>query len=173
MAKKKKTEKPPREFTRRQLSQFQRQRRRQRIIFGSGIFIIAAVVLIVLIGWYLGEYRPMHQTAIRVNDTEFDMGYYIDTLRISEQESVDAIQGIAISAIREIEMNELIRQEALKLGITVGDDEVEEMEQDLDGVTLGEAESAYSTTQFISNVIVEQQKKVKARKLKKQKEPEK
>ncbi|MFX1425329.1 MAG: hypothetical protein ACFFBE_02675 [Promethearchaeota archaeon] len=44
------------------------------------------------------------------------------------------------------------------------DDETEEMEKDLDGLTLGEAESAYSTTQFISNVIIEQQKKIKKRK---------
>ncbi len=42
--------------------------------------------------------------------------------------------------------------------------EAEEMENDLDGLSLGEAESAYSTTQFISNVIVEQQKKIKIRK---------
>jgi hypothetical protein len=39
-------------------------------------------------------------------------------------------------------------------------DEIEELE----GLSLGEAENAYSTTQFISNVIVEQQKKVKKRK---------
>jgi len=44
------------------------------------------------------------------------------------------------------------------------DEEAEEMKNELDGLTLGEAESAYSTTQFISNVIVEQQKKVKKRK---------
>lgn len=44
------------------------------------------------------------------------------------------------------------------------DEEAEEIEEDLDGLTLGEAESAYSTTQFISNVIVEQQKKIKKRK---------
>ena len=44
------------------------------------------------------------------------------------------------------------------------DEEAEEMEKDLEGLSLGEAESAYSTTQFISNVIVEQQKKVKKRK---------
>ncbi len=43
-------------------------------------------------------------------------------------------------------------------------EEIEEMKADLEGVSLGEAESAYSTTQFISNVIVEQQKKVKQRK---------
>ncbi|MHA2393934.1 MAG: hypothetical protein ACXAEX_18535 [Promethearchaeota archaeon] len=46
--------------------------------------------------------------------------------------------------------------------------EAEEMEKDLDGLSLGEAESAYSTTQFISNVIVEQQKKVKKRKKEKE-----
>ncbi|MHA1985497.1 MAG: hypothetical protein ACW98D_02560 [Promethearchaeota archaeon] len=44
------------------------------------------------------------------------------------------------------------------------DEEAEEMEDDLNGLSLGEAESAYSTTQFISNVIVEQQKKIKKRK---------
>jgi len=45
-------------------------------------------------------------------------------------------------------------------------DEIEELE----GLSLGEAENAYSTTQFISNVIVEQQKKVKKRKEQKEKE---
>lgn len=44
-------------------------------------------------------------------------------------------------------------------------DEIEELE----GLSLGEAENAYSTTQFISNVIVEQQKKIKKRKEKKEK----
>jgi len=120
----KKAEKPQREFTRRQLSHWQQQRRRQRIIFSGGIFVIAAVILTVLVGWYLGEYRPMHQTAIRVNDTEFDMGYYIDALRIGrEGQSIDNMQSIANSMISEIVQNELIRQGALTLGISVSDDE--------------------------------------------------
>lgn len=42
-------------------------------------------------------------------------------------------------------------------------DEAEEIEDDLRDVTLGEAESAYSSAQFISNVIVEQQKIVEER----------
>jgi hypothetical protein len=36
--------------------------------------------------------------------------------------------------------------------------------KELDNISLGEAESAYSTTQFISNVIIEQQKKAKTMK---------
>ena len=126
--KKKKAEKPPREFTRRQLSHYQQQKRRQRIIFGGGVFIIAAVVLIVLAGWFIGEYRPMHQTVIRVNDTEFNMGYYIDALRLSgEGQPVEYIQSLADSVVGEIEQNELIRQGALTLGISVSDGEVKKV----------------------------------------------
>lgn len=46
-------------------------------------------------------------------------------------------------------------------------EEVMEIEKELDGVSLGEAESAYSTTQFLGNVIIEQQKKVNKRLTKK------
>ncbi len=58
----------------------------------------------------------------------------------------------------------------VKSEMAFSDAETEEIEKDLEGLSLGEAESAYSTTQFISNVIVEQQKKVKNRKKKKNKE---
>ncbi|MFX0139233.1 MAG: hypothetical protein ACFFDN_36665 [Candidatus Hodarchaeota archaeon] len=50
----------------------------------------------------------------------------------------------------------------------VGLSEDEAEMKELEGLSLGEAESAYSTTQFISNVIVEQQKKIN--KSKKEKE---
>ena len=55
-----------------------------------------------------------------------------------------------------------------EMGLTAS--EAEEMDEELEGLSLGEAESAYSTTQFISNVIVEQQKKIKLRKKAKKKE---
>jgi hypothetical protein len=51
----------------------------------------------------------------------------------------------------------------------LGLSEEEIADEDLDNLSLGEAENAYSTTQFISNVIVEQQKKIEARKKKKTK----
>jgi hypothetical protein len=55
-------------------------------------------------------------------------------------------------------------KEYIQSEMAFSDAEAEEIEKDLEGLSLGEAESAYSTTQFISNVIVEQQKKVKKRK---------
>lgn len=125
--KKKKAEKPPREFTRRQLSQWQRQQRRQRITIIVGISIIVVVVLTVLVGWLLEDYLPMHQTVIRVNDTEFNMKYYIDALAVSlAGEPVENILPQAAGVAREIERNELIRQEALTIQISVSDDEAKE-----------------------------------------------
>lgn len=126
MAKKKKADKP-RELTRRQLSQWQRQRRRQRTVTIGGIAIIAAIIVIVLLGWFLGEYRPLHQVVIRVNDTEYDMAYYIDALSLSGRgQPVENIMAIAGGVIRQIEQDELIRRGALSLGISVSDDEAEQ-----------------------------------------------
>ena len=124
---KKKGAKPQREVTKRQLSQWQRQRRRQRLIQGVGISIIAAIVVVVGVGAYLTELKPMHQTVITVNDTDFNMKYYMDTLEAwGEEQSPEYIRSIANAIIEEIERNELIRQEALKLGISISDDEIKQ-----------------------------------------------
>jgi len=124
--KKKKPEKPHREFTKRQLSHWQQQQRRQRIILSTGIFIITTVVVLVALGWYLGLHRPLHQTVIRVNDTEFNMKYYVEILKISGQDqSAEYLQTITDSIAKDIEQAELIRQSALELGISVSDEEVE------------------------------------------------
>jgi parvulin-like peptidyl-prolyl isomerase len=135
---KKKAEKPKREFTKRQLSRWQQQKKRQRIILGSGILIIVAVLSVVGAGvynrWYISEYKPMHETVIQVNDTEFDMDYYIKMLkyRILEFESygmsvsIEQLPFLADEVVTIIERNELIRQEAMELGISVSDEEVDE-----------------------------------------------
>jgi len=135
---KKKAEKPKREVTKRQLSRWQQQKRRQRIIFGAGILIVVAVLAIVGVGvyfgWYVPEYEPLHETVIEVNDTQFDMDYYIKMFkyRILEYESygisltIEQMPSLADEVVRVIEERELIRQAATELGITVSDKEVDE-----------------------------------------------
>lgn len=124
---KKKTEKPQRIVTKRQLSHWQRQKKRQRIILGLGISIIAAVIVIVGVGWYIGQYQPLHQTVIRVNNTEFNMKYYIEMLKLyGGDQPGQYTQYLVDSAVKNIEQNELIRQGALKLGISVSEDTVKE-----------------------------------------------
>ncbi len=127
---KKKVAKPKHVVTKRQLSRWQRQKRRQRLIRGLGISIIIAVVGLVSAGiyyqWYLPEYKPLRQTVIEVNDTKFDMEYYIDALNYQLGDYYYLAQYYLDLVIEGIQQNELIRQEALELGISISDDEVDE-----------------------------------------------
>lgn len=124
---KKKAGEPRRELTKRQLSRWQQQRRRQRIIFSVGIFIIVAVLGIIGGGWYLAEYQPRHQVVMRVNDVEFNMDYYVKMLSYyARGQSAQYMQAVADNILEIIKRTELIRQGALGLGISVSDDEVDE-----------------------------------------------
>ena len=118
---KKKAEKPKREVTRYQLSRWQQKKKRQRLILIAGISVIAAVVGLMVGGWYTKEYRPLQETVIRVNDAEFSMKYYIDMLELNYR------YGLTGDVVTFIERNELIRQGAEDLGITVSDSEVDEV----------------------------------------------
>jgi parvulin-like peptidyl-prolyl isomerase len=135
--KKSKVEKPKRELNKRQRSHFKQHQRRQRIIFLSGILIIVAALVVVgagvYFGWYVPERQPLQETVIRVNDTEFDMEYYVEMLKYEILQmsawgidvGAEQLSYMASGAVTFIENAELVRQEALKLGITVSDEEVE------------------------------------------------
>lgn len=117
--KKRKKQKPQYKVAKPRLSQLQRQRKRQRIVLGLAIFIVVAVLGIVGVPWYLNQYQPLHQTVVRVNDTEFNMKYYLQMLRLHGTEQ-------SADVVKDIEQNELIRQGALKVGVSVSDKEVKE-----------------------------------------------
>lgn len=119
--------KPKREVTKRQLSHWQQQRRRQRLIFSLGTFIIVGVLVVIGVGWYVSHYQPRHQTVIKVNDVEFDMNYYIKMLRFyGKDQPAEYRHYLADKVVQRIERDELIRQGAVKLGINVSDDEVKD-----------------------------------------------
>ncbi|MBI2861167.1 MAG: peptidylprolyl isomerase [Chloroflexi bacterium] len=125
MARKKRQEKPARKPTRRELSRWQQQQRRQRIVRIAGIAVIAVVVILALTGWYLNSYRPFHQTALKVNDVKFSMGYYADMLRaVSQGQPPENLRFMADAVVRDIQRTELIRQGAAGLGVTVSDKEI-------------------------------------------------
>jgi len=129
--KKKKIERPKHKPTRRQLSRWQKQKRRQRFIIGIGVSVILIAIGLVTAGvyyqWYVPQQKPLKETVIEVNDTSFNMAYYIDTLKyrltgISPQMVMYYLDIV----VQGIQQNELVRQEALELGITVSDAEVDE-----------------------------------------------
>jgi len=124
---KKKEEKPKREMTKRHLSLWEQQKKRRRIALVVGITVIAAVLGIVVAGWYINQYKPLHQKVIKVNDTEFNMDYYIKTLKIyAAGMSSSYLPFWAEQVVAIIETDELVKQEAAKLGITVSDEAVDE-----------------------------------------------
>jgi parvulin-like peptidyl-prolyl isomerase len=124
---KKKVEKPKREVTKRQLSHWQQQKKRRRIILGLGIFIVVTVLGIMGAGWYIGYYQPRHQIVIRVNNTEFNMNYYVKMLEFyGKGQPIQYMDALASELVVVIERNELIRRGALLLGISVSDKEVDE-----------------------------------------------
>jgi parvulin-like peptidyl-prolyl isomerase len=133
LAKKKKIEKAPREMTRRQISHHKQAQRRQRFIFIGGVVIIAAIILVITAGWVTSEYIPLHRTVIKVNDAEFTTADFIGYLEIaavnqqsSGQQNV-SLQQLAISAAEQMLRDELVRQAAEQLGITVTDDEAKDI----------------------------------------------
>ena len=146
---KKKVEKPKREVTKRQLSRWQQQKRRQRIIFGLGTFIIVAVVGIMGVGWFISQYQPMHQTVIRVNDTEFNMGYYVEMLKLQgRNQPAEYMPYLADIVVNNIEQNELIKQGAWNLGISVSNEAVNKELKDSD-LSINDALRDLTRTQML------------------------
>ena len=141
--KKKKVEKAPRQFTRRQISSIKKHKRRQNIILYGGIGIIAAVIIIVLVGLYIGEIRPYRQTALEVYDRDFSVQYYIDAATYGLELNPPEYRAQIISTVVQglpnvIQRSELIRLGAEDMGITVDDDEVKATLEE-SGFTVNEA----------------------------------
>jgi parvulin-like peptidyl-prolyl isomerase len=128
LAKKKNVEKTPREMTHRALSHHKKAVRRQRFILFGGIGVIVAIVLIILAGWITGEYIPLHKTVLQVYDTKFNTAYFIDMMAMSlkSQSSPDVTQ-TATSVINQILQEELEKQAAAELGVTVSADNVTQL----------------------------------------------
>jgi len=130
---KKKREEHKREFTKHQMSRWQQQQKRHRLFMIAGISVIAVVAGVIGGGWYRDEYLPMRETVIKVNDTEFSMGYYVDMLELQGQQYMELfppdqaamyLETLADQVDQYIQQTELMEQSASDLGIVVSDAEV-------------------------------------------------
>ena len=127
MSKKQKHAKPEHIPTQHHISRLQRQSRKRRIIIIISTVFLAGVVGWVSYGYYNNNVKPLRKIAIEVNQTSFDVGYYIEALdaytKNSDPSQINYMVGLAASQIAQ---NELIRQGAGSLGIYVTDHEVKE-----------------------------------------------
>ncbi len=111
--------------TKRQLSRWQRQQRIQRIIVIVGIIFFALVVGYIGYGYYNEQVKPLHQPVVKINDTVFDMDYYVKLLELSTRgEDSTATSSRADELINVIESSELIGEVSTDLGFGVSADEI-------------------------------------------------
>ena len=123
---KKRSEEKPREYTKRQLSHHKKQERRQKIILISGITVIVAVILLVTGGWFFGEYYPLNRTIVTVYDAKIKQSMLIDTMAYLGKGNTGIDLSTQIdSVLNYIIQNELNKQAAAAMGVTVTDDEIE------------------------------------------------
>jgi parvulin-like peptidyl-prolyl isomerase len=111
--------------TKRQLSKWQRQRRIQRITIVVCSFFFAFIIGYIGYGYYAEQVKPLRQPVVRVNNTVFDMGYYIKMLELysqGQESSKVSLMADVVAGI--IEQGELIRQGAADLGISVSTEEI-------------------------------------------------
>lgn len=123
MSKKQKKVKAAQPLTKHQLSKWQRQRRTNRIIVITAAVFLAGILGYVGHGYYNDAIKPFREIVIKVNDTSFNMGYYVDMLD-AQTKQVQPNEFYAELVANRIEQAELIRQGANDLGIHVEKEEV-------------------------------------------------
>ena len=111
--------------TKRQLTRRQRQQRIQRIIVIVGALFFVLIGGFIGYGYYVEQYKPLHQPVVKINGTVFDMDYYIKLLELYTQ-GKDAVETSAMAdkLIEVIEYGEVIRRASPDLGFAVSTDEV-------------------------------------------------
>jgi foldase protein PrsA len=95
------------------------------------VILVAVVTVIAVVGYgcYATQYKPWHQPIVRVNNTVFDMDYFVKMLRIfGAGQDPSADFELAFSVVGSVENYELSRQAAREFGILddiISDENVE------------------------------------------------
>jgi hypothetical protein len=98
---------------RRQPPRWQRDRNIARLITIIVVAVVLVVVALVAYWAYSSQIAPWKEPVIRVNDTVFDMDYFIKRMRIVPQDTSE------YTVARQIKDGELARQGAAPMGISV------------------------------------------------------
>ena len=114
--------------SRRQVSRRQREQRLQRLMWIAGAFFLLLIIAVPGYAAYIEYYRPPRQLVVRVNDTSYNMGYYVKMLHLyqmlSEAQGEDLPSEAPFQLVQILEENELIRQGAPRLDIGVTPEDI-------------------------------------------------
>ena len=140
--------------TKRQLSKWQRQKKQQRMLLiavGAFVFLILAISGF---GYWDNAIRPYQEKALVVNKAEFNVGYFLDTMRYYGQGMGQDELGKLLSYTSEaIVDGALIREAAPGLGLTPTVEELKVME-DQYGMGGRQAFKDLAATTIIANKML-------------------
>lgn len=153
---------PAKQLTPRQVSRWQKERKRQRLIFLIGSSIIALIVGVLGYGYYTSQLAPRWQTAVKVNNTKFNTQYYVHYLRAvlgTRPRDASTINSMTPILVRELQDNELIRQAATNFDISVTEEDInqsirESLIRPEEKDKLSETEIQERVNNFTANVSV-------------------
>ena len=126
MAGKHRKEKVVRTPTRHQLSKWEKQKKLSRIVTICAAVLVAAIVGVIGVGYYLEEVAPYQKTVIKINDVSFDYDYYIKMYDImtkgqNDKTMLTYYQDVIANVIQQ---GEVLKENADSVGITVTDEEI-------------------------------------------------
>jgi parvulin-like peptidyl-prolyl isomerase len=154
LAKKQKKSEIKRTPTKRQLSKWQRQKKIQRIIIISGSVFFAIILSIVGYGYYQEQVKPYRQPVLKVNDTTFNMKYYLKIVELYTKD-LTKDQGMAMAeiALGIVMQNELVNEHAPELGVTVDKSEIDEALTEMDLPTIKPYRDAYRAELYTNKLL--------------------
>jgi hypothetical protein len=116
---------------RRGLSRWEKEIRQRLIVEAVIVVAIVAALVMVSYGYYASRIKPWHQPIVRVNDTVFDMNYFVKILRLyglNSSSDPSSVESVATA----IENSELWKQGLKKeFDVTISDEAIEEKLQEM------------------------------------------
>jgi parvulin-like peptidyl-prolyl isomerase len=123
----KKIEKLQKEYSKPQLTKWQRQKKTQFWTLIIGVAVIIIVLALIGTGFYINTWRPAHETMLVVNGKKFDTTDFANLLRALSTRDPNSIENYANNnVIPSLKEAEEARQAAAKVGISVSDSEVKD-----------------------------------------------
>jgi parvulin-like peptidyl-prolyl isomerase len=111
--------------TKRQLSKHRRQQRIQRITYISGAVFLVLLIGFIGYGYWSVQIKPFRQPAAKINDTTYDMDYYIKSLKLySSGQDPSKTSAVADDLIKIIEYDQVISKAAPEVGVSISNDEI-------------------------------------------------
>jgi len=112
------------EYSKPQITRWEKQHKIQRIVLFSGIGLIIAVFLLIGGGWYFTEYQYLVKPLVTVNGTNIRVIDFIKVLRVYASSSTTDINSTASQVLNTLEQSEILKQAAAQLKVSVTHNEV-------------------------------------------------